>query len=100
MSASIDISNPGKPRRVAIVASNPSVSKQTGWAIGCWWAELAHPYYEFVNHGYEVDIYSPDGGKLQGDGMSDPRDDLKLMADDLISLGFINSPQHSALVEN
>ena len=100
MSASIDISNPGKPKRVAIVASNPSVSKQTGWAIGFWWAELAHPYYEFVNHGYEVDIYSPDGGKLQGDGMSDPRDDLKLMADDLISLGFINSPQHSALVEN
>jgi putative intracellular protease/amidase len=100
MSASIDISNPDKPKRVAIVASNPSVSQQTGWAIGFWWAELAHPYYEFVNHGYQVDIYSPDGGKLQGDGMSDPRDDLKLMADDLISLGFINSPQHSALVEN
>ena len=47
-----------------------------------------------------MDICSPDGGKLQGDGMSHPRVKGKLMADDLISLGFICSPQHSALVDN
>jgi putative intracellular protease/amidase len=100
MSASIDICNPDKPKRVAIVASNPSVSKQTGWSIGFWWAELTHPYMEFVEHGYEVDICSPDGGKLEADSWSDPRDDAKLMADDLISLGFIHSPRHSALIDN
>lgn len=97
MTAAIDITNP--PKRVAIVASNPSVSKQTGWTIGFWWAELTHPYYEFVEHGYQVDICSPDGGKLIADGWSDPRDDMKVMAEDLISLGFINSPSHSALIE-
>jgi len=100
MSAAVDVSNPDKPKRVAIVASNPSVSRQTGWPIGFWWAELTHPYYEFVGRGYIVDICSPDGGKLQADSWSDPRDDGKLMADDLISLGLINSPQHSALVDN
>jgi putative intracellular protease/amidase len=100
MSAAIDISNPDKPKRVAIVASNPSVSGQTGLPIGFWWAELTHPYYEFVGHGYKVDICSPDGGKLQADGWSDPRDEGKLMADDLISLGFKCSPEHSALIEN
>jgi len=100
MSGAIDISNPDKPKRVAIVASNASVSKQTGWPIGFWWAELSHPYYEFVERGYKVDICSPDGGKLQADSWSDPRDDGKLMADDLISLGFLNSPQHSALLED
>ena len=99
-SASIDISNPDKPKRVAIVASNPFVSKQTGWPIGFWWTELTHPYWEFTEHGYKVDIFSPDGGKLQGDGLSDPRDEGKLMADDLISLGFIGSPEHLTLVEN
>ena len=52
MGASIDISNPDKPKRVAIVASNPAVSRQTGWPIGFWWAELTHPYWEFVEHGY------------------------------------------------
>ena len=100
MSAAIDVYNPDKPKRVAIVASNPSVSSQTGWLIGFWWAELTHPYYEFVGHGYKVEIYSPDGGKLQADSWSDPRDDGKLMADDLISLGFIYSSQHSALINN
>lgn len=97
---SIDVTNPDAPKRVAIVASNPSVSKKTGWAIGFWWAELSHPYLEFVEHGYEVDICSPDGGQLQGDSWSDPRDEARLMADDLVSLGFINSPRHSGLLVN
>lgn len=100
MGASIDISAPDRPKRVAIVASNPSVSKQTGWPIGFWWAELVHPYWEFTEHGYQVDICSPDGGKLQADDMSDPRDKGKLMAYDLISLGFISSPQHAALIDD
>jgi putative intracellular protease/amidase len=100
MGAAIGITNPKRPKRVAIIASNPFVSKQTGWPIGFWWAELTHPYYEFVEHGYIVDICSPDGGRLDADSWSDPRDERKLMADDLVSLGFIYSPQHSALVDS
>lgn len=100
MGASVDVLNPDKPKRVAIVASNASVSGQTGWSIGFWWAELTHPYLEFVERGYKVDICSPDGGQLQADSWSDPRDEGRLSVDDLISLGFIHSPQHSALLEN
>ena len=100
MSMTIDVLNPQKPKRIAIVASNPSVSKQTGWPIGFWWSELTHPYGEFVERGYQVEIFSPDGGKLEADNWSDPRDESKYSADDLISLGFINSPSHRALVEN
>ena len=100
MSGTIDILNPDKPKRVAIVASNPAVSKQTGWSIGFWWSELTHPYWEFTEHGYKVDIYSPDGGKLQADSWSDPRDESKYSAYDLISLGFIGSAEHNALVEH
>jgi putative intracellular protease/amidase len=100
MSGTIDILNPQTPKKVAIVASNPSVSKQTGWPIGFWWSELTHPYWEFGEHGYKIDIYSPEGGKLQADNWSDPRDESKYSADDLISLGFICSPQHAKLVED
>jgi putative intracellular protease/amidase len=100
MSASVDILNPEKPKHVAIVASNPSTSKQTGWPIGFWWSELTHPYWEFVEHGYTVDIYSPDGGPLTADNWSDPRDESKYSAHDLISLGFISSPDHSKLTED
>ena len=100
MSGAIDILNPERPKRVVIVASNPAVSGRTGWPIGFWWSELTHPYWELTEHGYEVDVASPEGGKLEGDSWSDPRDESRYSADDLLSLGFINSPEHLRLVED
>jgi putative intracellular protease/amidase len=99
MTGAIDVLNPETPKRVAIVASNPAVSEQTGWPIGFWWAELTHPYWELTEHGYRVDVASPDGGRLVGDPWSDPRDDSRYSADDVLSLGFISSPDHARLVE-
>jgi putative intracellular protease/amidase len=98
MSGAIDVLNPDRPKRVVLLASNPAVSEQTGWPIGFWWAELTHPYWEFVERGYEVDVASPEGGKLEGDKWSDPRDESGYSADDLISLGFVTSPAHAKLV--
>jgi putative intracellular protease/amidase len=97
--ATVDILNPDRPKRIVMVASNPAVSEQTGAPIGFWWAELSHPYLEFTEHGYEVDVASPEGGALQADSWSDPRDESGYSAEDLISLGFINSPAHMNLVE-
>ena len=85
--------------RVLIVASNPSVSAQTGWPIGFWWAELTHPYWEFTEAGYEVDIGSPDGGRIEADAWSDPRHESGYSAHDLLSLGFLNSAKHAALLD-
>jgi putative intracellular protease/amidase len=99
VSASVDILNPDRPKRIVIVASNPVVSEQTGWPIGFWWAELSHPFFEFSERGYEVDIASPEGGPLQADSWSDPRDESGYSAEDLISLGFVNSPAHMKLVD-
>jgi len=82
-----------------MVASNPATSPTTGWPVGFWWAELTHPYWEFVESGFELGVYSPDGGRLEADKWSDPRDESRYSADDLISLGFINSPDHLRLVE-
>jgi putative intracellular protease/amidase len=98
MYKAINVHNPEKPKRVLMLASNPTVSEQTGWPIGFWWAELTHSYWEFVEHGYEVEVASPEGGQLEGDKWSDPRDESGYSADDLISLGFINSPEHAKLV--
>jgi putative intracellular protease/amidase len=100
MSANIDVLNPEKRKKVLLVAANSSVSKQTGWPIGFWAAELTHPYFEFTEKGYEVEIVSPDGGKLELDGFSDPRHESGYSAHDLISLGFLSSPNHSKLLEN
>ncbi len=97
MSASL---NTTRLKKIALIAANPAVSQTTGWPIGFWWAELTHPYWEFVERGYQVDIFSPDGGALQADGFSDPEDASGYSAHDLISLGFKKSPQHAALLEN
>lgn len=96
MPATID--RHGAPKRVLVVASNPSTSTQTGWPIGFWWAELTHPYHEFTEAGYEVTIASPDGGALIGDSFSDPSDASGYSAHDLISRGFIASPEHAGLI--
>jgi putative intracellular protease/amidase len=87
-------------KKVLIVASNPAVSERTGWPVGFWWAELTHPYWEFTQRGYQVDIASPDGGALTADSWSDPRDASGYSAQDLLSLGFASSPRHADLVAN
>ena len=98
MPASLDTNGPTK--KVLIVATNPAVSDQTGWPIGFWWAEVTHPYWEFVERGYDVTIASPDGGALTADGFSDPEHESGYSAHDLISLGFKKSPTHAALLEH
>lgn len=100
MPASIDVLRPDRPKQVLVVASNPATSPQTGWPVGFWWAELTHPYWEFVERGYEVTIASPGGGPIVPDGVSDPEDESGYSAHDLISLGFKKSPAHAALIES
>lgn len=89
-----------RPLRILQVVANPSVSTTTGWPVGFWAAELSHPYYEFTEAGYEVTVASPNGGKVMVDALSDPRDASKWSADDLISMGFLNTPELAALLEN
>lgn len=88
------------PKRVALVIANPAVSTTTGWPVGFWWAELTHPYYVFTEKGYEVEIFSPEGGRCEADAMSDPADASGYSATDLISQGFIHTPALRALIDN
>lgn len=88
------------PKRIALVLSNPAVSTTTGWPVGFWWSELTHPYYEFTEAGYEVELFSPAGGECVADAMSDPRDPSGYSATDLISMGFLSTPGLAALVTN
>lgn len=92
--------NSRTPKRVAIVISNPATSSTTGWPVGFWWSELTHPYHVFAEHGYEVEVFSPNGGRCEADGMSDPNDASGYSRSDLISQGFIHTPELAALVNN
>src|SRR5215467_9560679 len=95
-----NVVNPKKTKRVAIVISNPGVSTSTGWPCGFWWSELSHPYFFLTEKGYELEVFSPDGGKCEADAMSDPRDPSGYSASDIISMRFIHTPKLAALIEN
>src|SRR5262245_5151929 len=95
----VDVTTSKRPR-VLLVVANPRVATTTGWDVGFWAAELTHPYFEFTRVRYDVTIASPDGGKVRLDAISDPRDESKWSADDLISMGFLNTPELVALLED
>jgi len=87
-----------QPRRILLAAANPSVNPALGWPVGFWAAELTHPYYEFAEAGMEVTIASPDGGEIRPDALSDPRDPSRWSAEDLVSMGFLSTPECAALL--
>jgi hypothetical protein len=89
--------NPQRPKRVAIVLSNPAVSTTTGWPVGFWWAELTHPYFQFTEAGYQVEIFSPKGGRCEADAMSNPEDASQWQAEDVISRGYLHDPEFRSL---
>lgn len=92
--------NAGHNGKILMIASNPAVSKQTGWPIGAWYAEVTHPYWAFTEAGYTVDIASPDGGEVKFDGFSDPEDPSKYAAFDFISLGFKKDAAKMEMMKN
>lgn len=94
-----NISNP-KRKRIAIVISNTAISTTTNWPVGFWWSELTHPYLAFEEAGYEVEVFSPDGGKCEPDAMSDPNDASGYSSSDLITQGFLHTPMLRALVDD
>jgi putative intracellular protease/amidase len=96
----VDVTSSKDRPRILMIVANPTVSTTTGWPVGFWAAELFHPLYAFTRKRYEVTIASPDGGKVEVDALSDPRDESKWSADDLISMGALHTPELVAQLES
>ena len=95
----VDVTSTKRPKILMVVA-NPTTATTTGWPVGFWASELTHPYYAFTRSRYDVVIASPVGGLVRVDALSVPRDESKWSAEDLISMGFLNTPELVALLEN
>jgi putative intracellular protease/amidase len=95
----VDVTSTKRPK-ILLVVANPTTATTTGWPVGFWASELTHPYYAFTRARYDVVIASPNGGPVKVDALSDPRDESKWSADDLISMGFLNTPELVALLED
>jgi DJ-1/PfpI family len=96
---SVDVSRPSRRPNVLMVVANPTTSTTTGWRVGFWAAELFHPLHEFTKARYRVTVASPNGGSVEVDALSDPRDESRWSADDLISMGALHTPEISALLQ-
>src|SRR3954464_10922160 len=99
MTATIDRTTTA-PKRVLMVVANPTTSTTTGWPVGFWASELFHPLYEFTEAGYDVTVASPDGGAVEVDALSDPRDPSGYSAEDVLSLGYLSSEERKALLKD
>src|SRR5574343_1780224 len=86
--------------KILMVASSPTSSKQTGWPIGFWAAELTHPLRVFQEAGYEVELVSTNGGKLEMDSYSNPTDASGYSAHDVITLGYLQQPGFLKMIQN
>ena len=86
--------------KILMVASSPSTSEKTGWPIGFWAAELTHPLRVFQEAGYEVELASTEGGKIVMDSYSDPTDESKYSANDVITLGYMQQDSFQEMLAN
>ncbi len=86
--------------KILMVASSPAVSEQTGWPIGFWAAELTHPLHVFQEAGYEVELVSTEGGKIEMDAYSNPTDESGYSAGDVISLGYMQQQWFNDMLAN
>jgi putative intracellular protease/amidase len=87
-------------RHILLIVANPSISTTLGGSVGFWASELIHPYDEFTKAGCQVTISSPNGGKVEFDSFSDPRDASGYSKDDTLSLQYINRAEFMGLLEN
>jgi len=95
--------------KILIVLTSHATLGDTGKKTGFWLPELTHPYYEFKNSGYNVDIASIEGGMapLDAKAFEEPDEyhqlflsDAELMAKVMrtIPLSSINSSDYKVIL--
>jgi len=85
-------------KKILFVVSNPATLK--GFPVGFFAEEMTRPYFDFVQAGYEVDMVSPKGGKVEFDGFSDPENPMSQYPNDLITIGFKHHQEFGKQMEN
>lgn len=86
------------PKRVLYIVSNPATLQE--FPVGFFAEELTTPFFQFIQAGYEVDLVSPKGGKVEFDGFSDPENPHTIYPNDLVTIGFSHHKEFGKLMEN
>ena len=85
-------------KKILYIVANPATLM--GFPVGFFAEELTRPFYDFIQVGFKVDIASPQGGRVEFDGFSDPANEGTIYPNDLVTLGFSHHKEFSKLLEN
>lgn len=67
------------------------------WILG---SRATHPLRVFMEAGYEVELASTEGGKIEMDGYSNPTDASGYSSHDVITLGYLQMPWFNEMLAN
>ncbi|MDP5169588.1 MAG: type 1 glutamine amidotransferase domain-containing protein [Bacteroidia bacterium] len=87
------------PKKILYIVSNPAMLKGM-LPVGFFAEEMTRPFFEFIQAGYEVDLASSQGGKVEFDGFSDPENEQTIYPNDLVTIGFSNHESFGKLMDN
>ncbi|WP_010473112.1 type 1 glutamine amidotransferase domain-containing protein [Acaryochloris sp. CCMEE 5410] len=82
-----------------MIVSN-SATSTTGKPVGIWAAELIHPYDVFKAAGCQVTIASSQGGPVELDPLSDPRDSSGFSSLDILSARYLTQSTFADQLSN
>lgn len=85
-------------KKILYIVSNPA--NLQGFPVGFFAEELTRPFFEFTQAGFEVDLASSQGGKVEFDGFSDPENQYTAYPNDLVTIGFSNHKEFGKLMED
>jgi len=85
-------------KKILCLVSNPA--QLHGMEVGFFAEEMTRPFFDFINAGYDVDVASPDGGRVIFDGHSNPENPQGAYPNDLISIGFVHHTIFGKWMEN
>ncbi|PZU17036.1 MAG: type 1 glutamine amidotransferase domain-containing protein [Chryseobacterium sp.] len=71
-----------------------------GMEVGFFAEEMTRPFFDFIQAGYDVDVASPQGGKVVFDGHSNPENPEGAYPNDLISIGFVHHKEFGKWMQN
>ncbi len=86
--------------KVLIVVANPATHPTLNYPVGFWASELFHPIDVFNREGIAWDIASPDGGMVRMDPMSDPNNESRYSAWDVLSKKYVDDPEYMRLLQD
>ncbi|MBW1619813.1 MULTISPECIES: type 1 glutamine amidotransferase domain-containing protein [Empedobacter] len=85
-------------KRVLCLVSN--AAPLHGMEVGFFAEEMTRPFFDFIHAGYDVDVASPQGGKVVFDGHSNPENPEGAYPNDLISIGFVHHKEFGRWMQN